>query len=206
MSTFARLRCSVRAVLAAPSVTVVPGRALDQRRRLVRRLARQRLAVDGDDHVAGLQAALLGRRAVEDLLDAQALLDLAARSCRRPRTGPRCRAGRRVVLRREVVREVVVQRLDRGAQRRVEQLLAIDLAVVVALDRVDRLLVEAAVGVGDERVAREARAACSGWPPSQMPSTRASGIRTARTSDALRLRRRRIGGRLTVPRRMSAPD
>ena len=47
-------------------------RALDQRRRLVRRLARERLAVDADDHVARLQAALLRRRVVVDLLDAQA--------------------------------------------------------------------------------------------------------------------------------------
>ena len=62
-----------------------------------------------------------------------------------------------VLTRREVVRELVLERAHGRVQRLVQQLLAIDLAVVVALDRVDRLLVEAAVGVGDKRFAREAR-------------------------------------------------
>ena len=157
MSTFARLSVSLRAVLE-PERHGRARRALDQRGRLVRGLAGQRLAVDADDHVAHLQPALLGRRVVVDLLDAQALLDLAAPTSRRPRTGPRCRAGSSCSpSARSSARTGPAATRPRRRATCSSSCLAIDLAVVVALDRVDRLLVEAPVAVGDQRVAREAR-------------------------------------------------
>ena len=156
MSTFARLSVSSTRRRAARA----DGRArwaLDQRRRLVGGLARQRAAVGADDDVADLQAAFLRRRVVVDLLDAQALLDGAHRHADALEAALGVELEVRVLLRREVVRELVLQRLDRGGQRLVEQLVAVDLAVVVALDRVDGLLVEAPVAVGDQGLAGEVR-------------------------------------------------
>ena len=81
----------------------------------------------------------------------------------------------RVVARREVVARTGPERLRRRRRATCSSsVLAIDLAVVVALDRVDRLLVEAAVGVGDERVARERRAECPGGRRARCRATRAT--------------------------------
>ena len=51
--------------------------------------------------------------------------------------------------------EAVVERVDGRPEARVEQLVAVDVAVVVLPDDVERLLVQAPVGVAHERAADE---------------------------------------------------
>ena len=109
------------------------------------------------DDVAGLQAALVGGRAVVDRHHAQALVGLLDGHADAGELALRDLLEVRVVLRREVVGELVVERLDRGAERLVQQLVAVDPAVVVAVDDVHGLLVDLRVAVVDEPVAQEAR-------------------------------------------------
>ena len=127
--------------------------ALDQRGRLLRRLAGDRLAVDGGDHVALAQPAGLGRGVVEDGQDAQPAVDLGDVHADALERAVGRLLERLVLLRVEVGGEAVVERLDRGAEALVEQLVARDLAVVVVGDRVDRLVVGLALLVADEHVA-----------------------------------------------------
>ena len=187
------------------------GRALDARRGLLGGDAAQRATADGDDLVPGLEAASGGRRALEDRQHAQParnLLDVHAHALERALRGLVERA---VGLRVEVVREAVVERVDGRAERLVEQLLAIDLAVVVLLDDVDRLVVELRVVVADQRVADRARQRAAGGrrARSRPPAARARAARRAARSrggdggGAVRgcTRATRYCGRCGVPKR-----
>jgi hypothetical protein len=130
------------------------GRALDERDRRVLRLAREALAVGGDDEVALPDAGALGGRAVVDLRDTQAA-GVALHG--EPDAGEAALLGLAegaVLVRAEVGGELIVQRRDRALERRVDELRARDLAVVVGGDPVQALAQDARVLVADERVAQ----------------------------------------------------
>ena len=179
MSTFARLSVSSRPS-SSSSARSSPAGPLISAVDCVRGLARQRLAVDGDDHVAHLQPALLGRRAVVDLLDAQALLDLAHGHPDALELRPRCRAGSSCSpsARSSARTGPAATRPRRRAT-----------CSAAPCDRPCGSSRARSCRPPPRRGARRCRrrassranpGSVSGWPPSQMPSTRASGIRTAR--------------------------
>ena len=134
------------------------------------------VAVDRGDHVAraGSRRAARASRRTRSARAARARP--RRRSCRRPRTRRRspprtpCTASGR--SRRRSGRRATS---TPAAEALVEQLVLVDLAVVVVGDRVERLVVEAALA--SRRRARRARspAGSAGCPPSQTPSTSSSG-------------------------------
>ena len=111
MSTFARLSVSLRpSCSVTPSRTVVPARPLISAVDWSDVLPASGLPLTATITSPALQAALLGRRAVVDLLDAQALLTVAHGHPDALELALGVELEVVVVARREVVRELVLER------------------------------------------------------------------------------------------------